>query len=296
MIGAFVEALRPKQWTKNLLVCVGALLTQHLREPAVLARAGAGFLAFSLLSGSVYVLNDLMDVEADRRHPRKRLRPIASGRLSSGVAWAGVPVLWAAAGAVAWWIGPHFALVAGIYLASNLAYSLALKHHVILDVFLVANGFMLRAVAGVIAVQAVDPAVELSSWLFVCTFFGALFLAVGKRRRELVNAGTAAGDQRAVLREYTPELLESMLSIAATCTLLAYALYTIWPGTVAKFHTEALLYTVPIVAYGVFRYLHLVRVSETSEDPSSVLLSDRPILATVVLYLLTVAWVLYVAR
>jgi 4-hydroxybenzoate polyprenyltransferase len=293
VIGALLEALRPRQWTKNLLVFAGAIFSRHLADPAVLARAGVGFVAFSLLSGSVYVLNDLMDVEADRQHPSKRLRPIAAGRLPVAVAWGALPVLWVAVGAISWWLGLPFALVAGLYLANNLAYSLRLKHSVILDVFLIAFGFVLRAIAGVEAIRGVSPDVILSPWLLVCTFFGALFLGVSKRRRELSNAGTGATDQRAVLSEYTVELLEVMLTVSATATLLAYALYTIWPTTVAKFHTEALLYTVPIVSYGVFRYLHLVRVSEKSEDPSAVLLSDRPIQATVVLFLAAVVWILY---
>jgi len=262
----------------------------------VLGRAAAGFVAFSLLSGSVYLLNDLQDVEADRQHPRKRNRPIASGRLPAAVAWTALPVLWAAVGAMAMWLGRPFAVVLGLYLLSNLAYSWRLKHAVILDVFLIANGFVLRAIAGVELLRPVWPDVLLSPWLLVCTFFGALFLGVSKRRRELVNAGANASEQREVLRRYTPELLEVMLTVSAACTLLGYALYTIWPTTVAKFHTESLLYTVPFVAYGVFRYIHLVRVSETSEDPSAVLLSDRPIQATVVLFLLAVGWILYAGR
>lgn len=298
MIPAALEALRPKQWTKNLLVFVGVIFSQHAGDPQVLLRAFGGFLAFSLLSGSVYVLNDLMDVEADRQHPRKRLRPIASGRLPATAAWVMLPLLWAVVGGLVTWLGAAFAMVAGAYLATNLAYTFWLKHHVILDVFLIANGFVLRAIAGVELVRHVlaPVRVELSAWLLVCTFFGALFLGVSKRRRELVNAGANASEQRAVLRAYTPELLEVMLTVSAACTILSYALYTIWPATVAKFHTEALLYTVPFVAYGVFRYIHLVRVSETSEDPSAVLLGDRPIQVTVLLFLGTVAWVLYAGR
>ncbi len=296
MIPAALEALRPKQWTKNLLVFVGVIFSQHAGDPRVLSRSLAGFVAFSLLAGSVYVLNDLMDVEVDRRHPRKCRRPIAAGRLPVPVAWGMLPVLWAIVGALAAWLGGLFAIVAGIYLASNLAYSFWLKHHVILDVFLIATGFVLRAIAGVELVRRVWPDVVLSPWLLVCTFFGALFLGVSKRRRELVNAGANASEQRAVLQQYTPELLDVMLTVSAACTMLSYALYTMWPATVAKFHTEALLYTVPFVAYGVFRYIHLVRVSETSEDPSAVLLGDGPIQTTVILFLGTVAWVLYAGR
>jgi 4-hydroxybenzoate polyprenyltransferase len=296
MIPAALEALRPKQWTKNLLVFVGVIFSQHAGDPRVFARAFAGFVAFSLLSGSVYVLNDLMDIEADRQHPRKCRRPIPSGRLPVPVAWAMLPVLWAIVGGLAAWLGGAFAIVAGAYLATNLVYSLWLKHHVILDVFIIASGFVLRAIAGVELVRRLWPDVILSPWLLVCTFFGALFLAVGKRRRELVNAGSNASEQRSVLRRYTPELLEVMFTVSATCAMVSYALYTMWPATVAKFHTEALVYTVPFVAYGVFRYIHLVRVSPTSEDPSAVLLGDRPIQATVALFLGTVAWILYAGR
>lgn len=291
-----LEALRPKQWTKNLLLFVGVIFSQHLSDTALLQRAAAGFVAFSLLSGSVYVLNDLMDVEADRQHPKKCKRPIASGRLPVPLAWGMLPVILAVVAAISWWLGPAFMTVAGIYLASNLAYSFWLKHKVIIDVFLIANGFMLRAIAGVEIIRQVQPDTLLSPWLLVCTFFGALFLGVSKRRRELANAGTHASEQRAVLRRYTPELLEVMLTVSASTTLMSYALYTMWPSTVEKFGTDRLLYTVPFVAFGVFRYLYLVRVSETSEDPSAVLLTDRPIQATVALFLVAIVWVLYFAR
>jgi 4-hydroxybenzoate polyprenyltransferase len=207
-----------------------------------------------------------------------------------------LPLLWALVGVVAAWLGREFAIVACIYLVSNLAYSFWLKHHVILDVFLIASGFVLRAVAGVELLKPVAPGTQISSWLLVCTFFGALFLAVSKRSRELVNAGPTASTQRAVLASYTPELLDRMLIVSAATTLMSYALYTIWPATVAKFGTEALIVTVPVVAYAVFRYMHLVRVSETSEDPSQVLLSDRPIQGAVALFVALALWILYRAR
>jgi len=293
---ALLQALRPKQWTKNLLVFAGIVFAQHASDPALLLRAAAGFVAFSLLASSVYIVNDLKDVEADRLHPKKRHRPIASGALSPVVAWTIVPVLLLIVAVIAAWLGFGFLLVLAAYLASNVAYSFGLKHQVILDVFLIASGFVLRAVAGVELLKPVAPETQLSAWLLVCTFFGALFLAVSKRRREQANAGTLASDQRAVLASYTPELLDRMLTITAACTLMSYALYTIWPATVAKFGTEALMVTVPVVAYGVFRYLHLVRVSEMSEDPSLVLLADRPIQLTVIAYVAITVWILYVAR
>jgi 4-hydroxybenzoate polyprenyltransferase len=293
---ALLQALRPKQWTKNLLVFAGVVFSQHAGDSTLLLRAVGGFVAFSLLASAVYVVNDLKDVDVDRLHPKKRHRPIASGALSPAVAWTIVPILLVAVAALCSWLGFGFMLVLAAYLASNVAYSFGLKHQVILDVFLIASGFVLRAVAGVELLKPVAPETQLSAWLLVCTFFGALFLAVSKRRRELMNAGTLAADQRAVLATYTPELLDRMLTIAAACTLMSYALYTIWPATVAKFGTEALIVTVPVVAYGVFRYLHLVRVSEMSEDPSLVLLADRPIQLTVLVYVAMSLWILYIAR
>ncbi len=296
MIGSFIRELRPKQWTKNLLVFAGVIFAQQAGDPALLLRSAAGFLAFSLLAGTVYMVNDLRDLEADRQHPRKRLRPIASGQLAPGVAWAALPLLLAVVGAMSWWLGTGFTWVLVAYLVSNLAYSFGLKHHVILDVFLIAAGFVLRAVAGVELLKPIAPGTLISPWLLVCTFFGALFLGASKRSRELANAGTAASSQRAVLAAYSPELLDRMLTVSAATTLMSYALYTIWPATVAKFGTEALIVTVPVVAYGVFRYMHLVRVSETSEDPSQVLLSDRPIQAAVALFVALALWILYHAR
>jgi 4-hydroxybenzoate polyprenyltransferase len=259
-------------------------------------RAVGGFVAFCLLSGAVYLLNDLADADADRQHPKKRLRPIPSGRLPRTAAIGSLPAIVALVVALAWWLGPGFCVAAALYLGMNLAYSFRLKHQVILDVFIIALGFVLRAIAGVELLRPVSPNIELSPWLLVCTFFGALFLALGKRRREIANAGEEASSRRAVLSHYTPEALDGMLLISASTSLVSYALYTIWPGTVAKFHTQSLLYTVPFVAYGLFRYLYLVRVSETTEDPSHVLLSDRPIGAVLVLYLAVVVFLLYVHR
>lgn len=296
MILPLAEALRPKQWTKNLLVFVGIVFAKHATDPALIVRAVAGFLAFSLLAGTVYMVNDLRDIEADRQHPKKKKRPIAAGRLAPALAWAMVPMLLTVVGAISWWLGLGFTVVLVAYLVNNVLYSFGLKHHVILDVFMIAAGFVLRAVAGVELLKPVAPEVQISSWLLVCTFFGALFLGVSKRSRELANAGVHATQQRSVLATYTPELLDRMLTIAAACTIMSYALYTIWPATVAKFGTESLITTTPLVAYGVFRYLHLVRVSETSEDPSQVLLSDRPIQFAVASFVALAFWILYHAR
>ena len=295
MILALLQALRPKQWTKNLLLFAGVLFSLHMNDLSLVARAFYGFLAFSLLAGSVYLLNDLLDIESDRQHPTKRNRPIASGRLPAWVARVMLPVVAATAIAIAWPLGPGFCLVMGLYLVMNLAYSFWLKHQVLIDVFVIALGFVLRAIAGVQLLIPVQPQTGISPWLLVCTFFGALFLALAKRRRELENHGDGAGKRRAVLKSYSPELLDGMLLVTAATSLMAYALYTIWPATVAKFGTEAMLYTVPFVAYGIFRYLFLVRSSSSSEDPSQVLLTDRPLAGCVALYLIAVLVILYFA-
>lgn len=293
MIVALIEALRPKQWTKNLLVFAGVLFSLQLGVPGLALRAVAGFVAFCLIAGAVYLLNDLMDVEADRRHPRKRHRPVASGRLPVAVAWAALGPLALAAAALSWWLGAGFSAVVGVYLAMNLAYSIGLKHQPLIDVFIVALGFVLRAIAGVELLRPVSPGTDISSWLLVCTFFAALFLALAKRRRELANAGHDAAAQRSVLGHYTPELLDGLVLVSAAASIMGYALYTMWPATVEKFGTEALLYTVPFVTFGVFRYLFLVRTSEITEDPSQVLLTDRTLAGCVLLYLVTVIAILY---
>ena len=293
MIVALLVSLRPRQWTKNLLLFAGVLFSRQLAHPDMALRAGAGFLAFCLLSGAGYLINDLRDAEADRQHATKRNRPIPSGVLPAGVAMVAlVPLLAGVLGTVAW-LGPGFGWVAVAYLALNLAYTLALKRQVLLDVFAISIGFVLRAIAGVELLRPVALDIELSPWLLVCTFFGALFLALAKRRRELANAGTHAASQRSVLEHYSPELLDGLLWVTAAASLIAYALYTIWPGTVAKFGTEALLYTVPFVAYGIFRYLYLVRATALGEDPAFVLLSDGPLASCVGLYLAVVLLILY---
>jgi 4-hydroxybenzoate polyprenyltransferase len=293
MIGALIQSLRPKQWTKNLLLFAGVLFSRQIGDPALLLRAAAGFLAFSLLSGAVYLLNDVSDVEEDRRHPVKRNRPVASGRLPASVALAAlVPVL-AVVVALSLWLGRGFALVAALYLVVNLAYTFILKKQVLIDVFVIAGGFVLRAVAGVELLLPVSPGTELSPWLLMCTFFGALFIALGKRARELANAGEEAPTKRAVLEHYTPALVDGLLLIAAGSSLMSYSLYTIWPDTVAKFGTERLLWTVPLVAYGIFRYLYLIWAARSSEDPAQVLLTDRPLALCVLLYLVAVLIILY---
>jgi len=296
VIGGLLAAMRPRQWTKNLLVFAGVLFSRHLGDPNIVLRAAFGFVAFCLVSSFGYVLNDLHDADADREHPRKRLRPIASGRLPRSAAFAALLPLLVGGGLIAATLGGDFAWTIALYLAINLAYTQVLKRMVLLDVFAIASGFVVRAIAGVALLLPVAPGTQLSPWLLVCTFFGALFLGLAKRRRELANAGEQAARQRAVLGSYTPELLDGLLLVSASSALISYALYTIWPGTVAKFGTEALMFTIPFVTYGIFRYLYLVGTTDQGEDPASVLLGDVPLALCVVLYVLTVLAILYWSR
>ncbi len=292
--GALLRSLRPHQWIKNGLVFAGVIFAGALGDAEAIGRAVVGFVAFSILSGAVYLFNDLKDAEADRLHPKKRHRPIASGALPPGVAWAGLLVIIALAAVLSVYLGPWFATTAGAYLALNLAYTMGLKNMVLVDVLVIAIGFVLRAIAGVELLRPIMPEVELSPWLLVCTFFLALFMACGKRRQELLRQDQATtGERRRVLLSYTASVLDTLVTVCAAATIVAYAIYTIWPATVEKFHTAGLLWTVPFVVYGVFRYLWLTRLGEEGEDPSTTLTADRPLLLNVALWMTTVAAVLY---
>ncbi len=294
VLGAFVRTLRPYQWVKNGLVFAGVLFAGRLGDGAALARAVEGFAAFSLLSGAVYLFNDLRDIEADRQHPKKRLRPLASGALAPGAAWAGLVAVLVVAAVLVVRLGPGFAATAVAYLALNTGYSLGLKNVVLVDVMAIAAGFVLRAIAGVELLVPIATDVELSPWLLVCTFFLALFLACGKRRQELLRQDAAKTEtRRRVLLSYNESFLDTLVTVCAATTLVAYSIYTIWPATVEKFETDALLWTIPFVTYGVFRYLWMTRVGDEGEDPSHAIVTDRPLIVAVLLWTLAVAVILY---
>ena len=289
-LGAFAASLRPQQWTKNLVVFAALAFSKHLFDPEPLARALAAFALFCGLSGTVYLLNDVADVERDRLHPRKRLRPIASGALAPRTAVL-VAVLLAAALLVgSLGLGVGFAAVSLAYLALNLLYSFWLKEVVIVDVLSVSVGFVLRAVAGAIAVR-----VQISDWLLVCTILLALFLALAKRRHEITSLSDAAPQHRRILAEYSPYLLDQMISVVTASVVTAYAFYTLAPETQEKFQTERLAWTIPFVLYGIFRYLYLVHRKEQGGSPTEILVGDRPLLLNVALWALAVVLILYTA-
>jgi 4-hydroxybenzoate polyprenyltransferase len=281
-------SLRPAQWTKNLLVFAGLLFGRRLFDPASVVDAVSAFVVFCALSGVVYLVNDVADRDSDRLHPLKSRRPIASGALPVPVAMAGALGLGSAALASAFVIGPAFAAVAAAYLALQVFYSFPLKHIVIVDVLTLAIGFVLRAVGGAVAVH-----VEISHWLLVCTILLALFIALAKRRHEIVLLAADAATHRPILGEYTPYLLDQMIGVVTASTLISYIFYTISPETQAKFGTAWLGLTIPFPLYGIFRYLYLVHQREGGGSPADLLLTDRPLLACVALWALTVAVIIY---
>lgn len=280
--------MRPEQWTKNLLVLAGVAFGGRLVDPGAVAVAGAAFVIFCALSGAVYLFNDVADREADQSHPLKRERPIASGRLPATTAVTAGIVFGAAAVAAAFAIGVQFGAVATAYLAALLAYSVALKHMVIIDVLMIAAGFVLRAVAGALAVQ-----VPISHWLLVCTTLLALFLALSKRRHELVLLADGATDHRRILEEYSPYLLDQMIGVVTSSTLIAYTVYATSADTAERLGTGKLGLTIPFVLYGIFRYLYLVHQKRGGGSPAAMLLTDRPLLGCVALWAASVIALLY---
>lgn len=287
---ALLVSLRPHQWTKNLVVLAALAFSKHLFEPEPLGRALVAFVVFCALSGATYLLNDLVDLERDRLHPLKKTRPLASGALAPALARASAAALAVSASAAALWLGRPFALAALGYLALNVAYSLVVKQLVILDVLSIAIGFVARAVAGALAIGVV-----FSDWLLVCTILLALFLALAKRRHELVSLEEAAASHRSILAEYSPYLLDQMISVVTASCLTAYAFYTLAPDTIEKYRTDKLALTIPFVIYGIFRYLYLVHRKSQGGSPSDVLLTDRPLLLAVALWAMTVVAIVYTA-
>jgi 4-hydroxybenzoate polyprenyltransferase len=279
--------MRPEQWTKNLIVFAGLIFGHRLFDPAAVALSLAAFLIFCALSGVVYLLNDVMDREADRRHPFKSRRPIAAGELSPRTALVGAGVLAAAALAASAWVRPQLGVVAAVYVALFAAYSGILKHVVILDVLTIAIGFVLRALAGAVVVD-----VPMSHWLLICTILGAVFLGLTKRRHELTLLGDGAGEHRRILEEYNPYLLDQMIGVVTASTLVAYIIYCTSPETMEKFGTDQLVLTTPFTIYGIFRYLYLVH-RKGMGSPSEALLNDRPLLICIALWAVTVVAVIY---
>jgi len=264
-----VRSLRPQQWTKNLFVFAGLLFSGHLLDRAAWPPALAAFVIFCGLSGAVYLVNDVLDRTVDAQHPIKRHRPIASGALSPGVALGAALVLAAVCVAGATAINGQLTLAAVGYVVLLVAYSAALKHYVIIDVLTLSAGFVLRAVAGAVAIG-----VPISNWLLVCTTLLALFIGLSKRRHELTLLSDGAAGHRPILQEYSPYLLDQMISVVTAATLVAYSVYTISSETAGRLGSDRLGLTIPFVLYGIFRYLYLVHQKRGGGSPSTLLVTD----------------------
>lgn len=279
-------SLRPRQWIKNAVVFAPLVFGGQLTEWAAVGRAAVAAFAFCAAGSALYLINDWHDAEADRSHPLKRQRPIAAGRLSGGTVGVATVALLAVAAVAAVLMDPRLLLVVGAYVLLMVAYTVYLKHVVLIDVLSIAGGFVLRAVAGAVAVQ-----VPLSPWLYVCTILLALFLGFAKRRHEMLLLEEEAGNHRKILDDYSVPLLDSLLSVTAAATVIAYALYTFSAPNLPESHVMML--TIPFVVYGIFRYLYLVYRHDEGGLPEQVLLNDVPLLVSIALWGVTTVVVLY---
>jgi 4-hydroxybenzoate polyprenyltransferase len=292
-----VESMRIYQWTKNLVLFAGLIFTLKFLDPLYLRDTVLGFFLFSLAVSGMYILNDILDIERDRLHETKRDRPIAAGKLPirTAAAWAALFLAVGIGGSLL--LAARFGWMAAAYVALILTYSLLFKQVVLLDVITIALGFVLRAAAGVELIR--DRALRngeeviLSPWLLVCAFFLALFLAIGKRRHELATLEGEARLHRASLGDYTPRLLDQLVSVVTSATVLAYSVYTIAPETLSKFGGRPLFLTIPFVLYGIFRYLYLMYAEEKGGNPSEHFYRDRPTLVNVILWGLALLAILY---
>jgi 4-hydroxybenzoate polyprenyltransferase len=290
MVGALLRSLRPAQWVKNFFVLAPIVFAHRLDDRRLLAHAALAFAAFCAAASAIYLVNDLRDRAEDRQHPLKRLRPIASGALAPGVAAIAATLLVAGATAVAFTIGTTFVLLLAAYLALNLFYSIVLKHIVILDVMSIAAGFVLRVLAGAAAID-----VEVSRWLILCTSFLALFLAFSKRRHELMLLADGAAGQRPVLEHYSVPFLDQMINVVTASTVVSYALYAVSPETALRLGTPYLVWTVPLVLFGVFRFLYLLYQRPSERNPTETILTDAPFLANVALWIGMVVALIYLS-
>lgn len=284
----FSLSLRPHQWSKNLLVFAALIFSGELIHPDHLLKSLFTFFLFSFVAGCIYVWNDLKDIAGDRLHPAKKYRPIAAGKIKPRQALLFSIILLAFSYLASCFVSIHLTYVLILYSILNFLYSSYLKYIVILDILIVAVGYVLRAVAGAVAIQ-----VAISPWLLVCTFFLALFLVIGKRRAELVRWGENSIEYRPILFEYNAGILDQMIGVVTAATILGYALYTLDVQTVQKFGTYNLIYTVPFVVYGIFRYFYLIYKKDLGGTPEMILIQDRPILINIFFWVLSVFFIIY---
>lgn len=287
-LALLLKTMRPKQWSKNVFVWAALLFDEKLFQVGPFLRTLATFVLFCLISGVVYIINDLVDLEKDRQHPKKRTRPLAAGALNRGVAIVGAGVITLAALPFSLWVDRGLTLILYGYLGLMIAYSFWLKNIVIVDVLTIAAGFVLRVGAGVVVVEAS----RFSPWIYVCMVLLALFLGLGKRRQELVLLQENSANARAILSEYNLRFVDEMLALTSASTVMAYAFYTFSAPNLPPNHLMML--TVPFVLYGLFRYLYLIHVKGETEPPDVVAFKDRALLTDVLLFGLVVFVIFYV--
>ena len=289
MLKALLKTMRPRQWPKNIFIFAALVFDEQLLNVEAFLRTLAGFVLFCLISSSVYIFNDLADVEADRQHPDKKNRPIAAGKLPVNIAWAVGIGLVIVSLSLGFLLSPSFAAVLVVYFLINMAYSKWLKHVPIIDVFVIAAGFVLRVHAGVTLIQVE----RFSPWLYVVMTLLALFLGFGKRRAELALLAQGAGSHRKVLDGYTLPLLDQYIMIVSGTTIVAYSLYTFSAPNVPANHSMML--TIPFVVYTIFRYLYLIEVKHAGGAPEEILLSDRPFQIAMILWAAAVIAIFYLS-
>ncbi len=288
MLLNILQSMRPRQWTKNLFVLVAVFFDRQLFIPHSIFRSICGFVIFCLVSGAVYILNDLKDIESDRRHPIKKNRPIAAGKLAVPTAVTAMIMLLLIGFSTACLLSPSFFYILGIYFVTNLAYSYKLKYIPLLDVFILASGFVLRVVAGVSLIHIE----RFSPWMYVVTTLLALYLGFGKRRAELVQIDQQKLHTRSTLAGYSIPFLDQLITIVSSCTILTYSFYTFSAPNLPTNHSMML--SIPFVLYGIFRYLYLIQVKGEGGAPEDLLLKDRPLQITILLYGITVLLIFYI--
>lgn len=283
------RSARPKQWIKNFFILAPLIFSQNLFDVPLLIKSAIAFAAFCLLSSSLYILNDIRDLDEDKHHPVKSKRPLAAGEITKTQAWLSFAFLLTVSAVVSvLFLNRNFMVALLIYVILQFSYSFGLKHVVILDVFIIAAGFIIRVIAGGFAIN-----VHISHWLLICTLLLALFLALSKRRHEMVLLGKEAVNHRPILEEYSLYLLDQMIAVVTASTVIAYCLYTISEETVSKFGSTSLIYTVPFVLYGIFRYLYLVHQKAQGGTPEALIIKDKPLLIDVFLWIASAVLILY---
>lgn len=287
-LGHIAASMRPQQWIKNFFLYAALIFSGNLFHSDLLSQVTIAFFLFSLTASGVYILNDITDLENDKLHPEKSKRPLPSGKLTLGVAGGVCTFLCAGGIAGAYILNPSFALAVVAYVAINILYSFILKNVVILDVMTISAGFVLRVIAGALVIH-----VPTSEWLIICTVLLSLFLGFSKRRHELTVLEAQANSHRSVLEHYSPYFLDQMIGIVTASTVMSYALYVISDETVKKFGTNKLIYTVPFVLYGIFRYLYLVHRKVKGGNPTRLAVTDIPLLVNIMLWIITASIIIY---